>query len=55
MKNKKVLMTVGGGVCLLLAVFSGCGERTGEKEYSKALASWADGDLVRAHDTTPAT
>jgi len=37
-----------GGVCLLFAVFSGCGERGGEKEYNKAMASWKDGDLVRA-------
>lgn len=38
----------GCGTLLLLAVFFGCGERTGEKEYNKAMASWKDGDLVRA-------
>ncbi len=47
MKNKKLLI-MGGGVCLLFAVFSGCGERSGEKEYNKAMASWKDDDLVRA-------
>jgi len=47
MKNKKLSM-IGGGICLLFAVFFGCGERTGEKEYNKAMASWKDGDLVRA-------
>ncbi|MEN7973086.1 MAG: tetratricopeptide repeat protein [Verrucomicrobiota bacterium] len=47
MKNKKLLI-IGGGVCLLFTVFSGCGERSGEKEYNKALASWKSGDLVRA-------
>ncbi len=36
------------GVCLLFAVFSGCGGRPGEKEYNKAMASWKGGDLVRA-------
>lgn len=47
MKNKNLFM-MGCGIFLLLAVFSGCGDRSGEKEYSKALASWKSGDLVRA-------
>ncbi len=47
MKNKKLLM-ISGGVCLLFAVFSGCGERGGEKEYNKAMTSWKNGNLVRA-------
>jgi len=48
MKNKTLLIMIGSGVCLLFAVFSGCGGRPGEKEYNKAMASWEDGDLVRA-------
>lgn len=48
MKNKKKLLMIGSGICLLFAVFSGCGERAGEKEYNKAMASWKAGDLVRA-------
>lgn len=47
MKNKNLLKLC-GGVFLLLAVFSGCGDRSGEKEYGKAMASWKNGDLVRA-------
>jgi tetratricopeptide (TPR) repeat protein len=47
MKNKKLVILCGGS-CLLLALFFGCGERSGEKEYTKALSLWADGDLVRA-------
>lgn len=47
MKNKK-LMVMSGGLCLLFALFLGCGERSGEKEYSKAMDSWRSGDLVRA-------
>jgi len=29
-------------------MFAGCGGRSGEKEYSKAVDAWQDGDLVRA-------
>ncbi len=47
MKNKKILI-LSGSVFLLFAILLGCGERTGEKEYNKALASIKNGDLVRA-------
>ena len=47
MKNKTLLL-IGGGVCLLFAVFSGCGGHPGEKDYNKAMASWKKNDLVRA-------
>ena len=47
MKNK-ALMIISGGVCLLFAVFSGCGGNPGEKEYNRAMASWKENDLVRA-------
>lgn len=47
MKNN-TLMLIGGGVCLLFAVFSGCGGNPGEKDYNKAMASWKNNDLVRA-------
>lgn len=47
MKNKTLLI-VGSSVCLLFTLFSGCGERSGEKEYNKAMASWKNGDLSRA-------
>jgi len=39
---------MGGGVCLLFAVFSGCGGNPGEKDYNKAMTSWKNNDLVRA-------
>ena len=32
----------------MLATFVGCGGRSAEKEYNKAIESWKDGDLVRA-------
>jgi len=47
MKNKKLLM-FSSGICLLFTLFFGCGERSGEKEYNKAMASLKDGDLSRA-------
>ncbi len=47
MKNKKT-MIITASVCLILAMFVGCGERSGEKEYNKAVEAWKDGDLVRA-------
>ncbi|VGO20938.1 tetratricopeptide repeat protein [Pontiella sulfatireligans] len=47
MKNKKTAVVI-GSICLVLAMFAGCGERSGEKEYSKAMSAWEKGDLVRA-------
>jgi tetratricopeptide (TPR) repeat protein len=47
MKHRKAV-TISGTICLALFMFAGCGERSGEKEYSKAMAAWDDGDLVRA-------
>ncbi len=47
MKNKN-LWIVGSGICLIFTLFFGCGERAGEKEYNKAVASWKNGDLPRA-------
>ncbi len=35
-------------VFLILVMFVGCGERSGEKEYGKAMDAWKSGDLVRA-------
>ena len=32
----------------IIAMFAGCGERSGEKEYGKAISAWENGDLVRA-------
>jgi tetratricopeptide (TPR) repeat protein len=47
MKNKKVLGTA-GGIAFLLLVFIGCGEKSGEKEYGKAMAAWKSGELPKA-------
>ena len=47
MKNKNLLL-MGSGTCLLFMLFFGCGERTGQKEYNKALASRKAGELSRA-------
>ncbi|WP_372805689.1 tetratricopeptide repeat protein [Pontiella sp.] len=47
MKNKNVLGTA-GGLAVLLLVFIGCGEKSGEKEYGKAMAAWKSGELVKA-------
>lgn len=46
--NNKNLMILSGGLFVMFAMFSGCGERSGEKEYGKAMESWRGGDLVRA-------
>ncbi|HEY5654136.1 MAG TPA: tetratricopeptide repeat protein [Pontiella sp.] len=47
MKNRKI--TLGAtGTLILLATFSGCGERTGERDYNKAVAAWEKGNLVKA-------
>ena len=47
MKNKKMIGLT-AGIVLTLVLFVGCGERSGEKEYNKAVAAWKAGDLVRA-------
>lgn len=47
MKNKKIVF-VSVGVIAALLMFAGCGRKSGEKEYNKALSAWNDGDLVRA-------
>lgn len=47
MKDTKVFITA-SAVLLAVAIFIGCGERAGEKEYEKAVAAWKKGDLVRA-------
>ncbi len=47
MKMNKTLM-MAAGVVLALSIFAGCGERSGDKEYGKAMTAWKDGDLVRA-------
>ncbi len=47
MKNKNLLIA-GSSLCLLFALLFGCGERSGEKEYNKAMTSWKNGDLSRA-------
>lgn len=47
MKNKN-MVTVSAGVVVALVMFAGCGEKSGEKEYNKAVSAWEDGDLVRA-------
>ncbi len=47
MKHKN-LITLTAGVFVTLALFVGCGERSGEKEYNNAVDAWRDGDLVRA-------
>lgn len=47
MKNKNIWIA-SSIILLVLALFFGCGERSGEKEYNKAVASWKNGDLPRA-------
>jgi tetratricopeptide (TPR) repeat protein len=47
MKNKKIAL-VSTTVVVALVMFAGCGEKSGEKEYGKAIAAWEDGDLARA-------
>ena len=47
MKRKNIaLLTT--SILIILTMFSGCGGHSGEKEYTKALAAWKAGDLVRA-------
>lgn len=47
MKNNRI-MTITVGMGLIFAMFVGCGGRTGEKEYNKAMSAWKDGNLVEA-------
>ena len=47
MKNKKMI-TVSLCIAVALMMFAGCGENSGEKEYTKAVEAWKSGDLVRA-------
>ncbi len=47
MKNKNLLI-VGSSLCLLFTLLFGCGDRSGEKDYNKAMVSWKNGDLSRA-------
>ena len=47
MRNNRFLL-ITAGTCLMLATFVGCGGRSGEKEYNKAIEAWSNGDLVRA-------
>lgn len=47
MKKRKIIFATAGVIAALL-MFAGCGSKTGEKEYNKAVAAWKDGDLVRA-------
>jgi tetratricopeptide (TPR) repeat protein len=45
---KKRLPLLAGLTILLFAFFFGCEEKTGEKEYKRALDSWESGQLSRA-------
>jgi tetratricopeptide (TPR) repeat protein len=47
MKNRKFVM-LGGSLCLTFAIFVGCGERSGDGEYAKAMNAWEDGNLALA-------
>ncbi|MDZ8117102.1 tetratricopeptide repeat protein [Pontiella agarivorans] len=47
MKIKNVIFTC-TGIFAALVMFAGCGSKTGEKEYAKAMSAWENGDLVRA-------
>jgi len=47
MKNRNII-AYSAATLLVLSMFAGCGERSGEKEREKAVAAWKDGDLVRA-------
>jgi tetratricopeptide (TPR) repeat protein len=48
MMKRKSLLILSSGVCLLFALFSGCGGNPGEKEYNKARSSWKKNNLARA-------
>lgn len=46
--SNRRLATTACCIAVLFGFFFGCGERTGEKEYQKALKSWKKGELSRA-------
>jgi len=46
--KKRKMITATAVVFTALVMFVGCGSKNGEKEHSKALEAWNDGDLVRA-------
>ncbi len=39
---------IGAGFALVLVMFVGCGGRSGEKEFNKAVKAWDKGNLVQA-------
>jgi len=47
MKDNKMLI-YGAGTALVLAMFVGCGGRSGEREFNKAMSAWEKGKLVQA-------
>jgi tetratricopeptide (TPR) repeat protein len=47
MKNNRFFI-FSTGLILVLAMFVGCGGRSGENEYNKAVKAWRKGDLVQA-------
>ncbi|MDF7806641.1 tetratricopeptide repeat protein [Pontiellaceae bacterium B12219] len=47
MKKKKAIL-ISASIMATLIMFVGCGEKSGEKEYNKAIDALNSGDLVRA-------
>jgi len=47
MRKKRLFLLI-GGTSFLFTIFFGCGEKSGEKEYEKALSLWKSGQLSRA-------
>lgn len=47
MKNKR-MMIIPTAAVVIFAIFVGCGGRTGEKEYKKAMDAWKSGNLAQA-------
>jgi tetratricopeptide (TPR) repeat protein len=46
--KKNGILVIGAAFALVLAMFVGCGGRTGQKEYAKAVKAWEKGNLVQA-------
>ena len=46
--GKNRILLIAAGTCLMFATFVGCGGRSGEKDYNKAVEARQNGDLVRA-------